>query len=231
MKAEPRFERLHRMAEQGAAALARKHVAVFGLGGVGGIACEALCRSGVGRLTLVDGDVVDISNMNRQIIATDAWLGRPKTEAMARRIVDINPLAQVTCACRFYGRDDWEPDWAEFDYVLDAIDDVPGKLRIIAACRAHGVPVISSMGAGNRLDPSAFAVMDIAQTSMDPLARVMRKKLRDIGVEKGVQVVCSTEKPLPVQGGAPGSFMPAVGAAGLCLAGACLRALMTLPPT
>lgn len=223
-----RLQRLELLfGEQAVSRLRDKTVAVFGLGGVGGIACEALARSGIGKLVLIDGDVVDISNFNRQAAATREELGKPKVEAMTRRLEQAAPGIKLESWQKFYARDDWQPDWSSFDYVVDAIDDVSAKIKLICRCRELGIPVISCMGAGNRLDPMAFAVMDISKTSMDPLARAVRKKLKEVGILSGVKTVCSREKPQESGQRTPGSFMPVVSAAGLLLAAQTVRDLMT----
>lgn len=160
------------------------HVAVFGIGGVGGHIAEALARSGVGELTLVDSDVVSESNINRQIIATYDTLGKYKVDAAAERIHSINPSCIVHCRREFYLPENSSAfDFTEFTYVADAIDTVSGKISLIMEAKAAGVPVISAMGAGNKLDPTAFEVSDIYKTSVCPLASVMRRELRKRGVD------------------------------------------------
>ena len=177
------------LGSQAMQALAAAHVAVFGVGGVGGYVVEALARSGVGALTLVDADVVDRSNLNRQIIAL-----LPKVQVAAERVAAINPEAQVECRQIFYAPDTANQfDMANFTYVVDAIDSVSGKLALVQQAQAAGTPIISSMGAGNKLNPMAFQVADIYATSVCPLARVMRSKL--LGVDK-LKVVYSTEEPV-----------------------------------
>lgn len=184
------------LGSQAMQALAAAHVAVFGVGGVGGYVVEALARSGVGALTLVDADVVDRSNLNRQIIALLPDVGRPKVQVAAERVAAINPEAQVECRQIFYAPDTANQfDMANFTYVVDAIDSVSGKLALVQQAQAAGTPIISSMGAGNKLNPMAFQVADIYATSVCPLARVMRSKLRKLGVDK-LKVVYSTEEPV-----------------------------------
>lgn len=178
--------------------LRQKRVAVFGVGGVGGYAVEALARSGVGAIDLIDNDIVSPSNLNRQIIATIDTIGRYKTEVAKERIRSIAPACKVTEHCVFVLPETiGEIDFSKFDYVIDAIDTVSGKLSIIERAHTFSVPVISAMGAGNKLDPTAFEVCDISQTSVCPLARVMRRELkrRNIG---HLKVVYSREPPLPV---------------------------------
>ena len=174
----------------------RAHIAVFGVGGVGSYAVEALARSGVGFFTLVDSDVVSITNINRQIIATHKTVGRAKVSVMRERIFDINPNA-VVCEknCFFLPENADSFDFSTFDYVIDAVDTVSAKIEIILRAKAAAVPVISSMGAGNKLDPSKFRIADIYETSVCPLARVMRQEMRKRGVQN-VKVVFSTETPV-----------------------------------
>ncbi len=181
--------------EKGVEKLKKARVAVFGVGGVGGYAVEALVRSGVGELHLIDKDTVSESNLNRQIIALHSTIGRLKTEVCAERARDINPEVKVYCHNLFYLPETAnEFDFTAFDYVIDAIDTVSGKIAIIERAKEAGVPVISCMGAGNKLDGSAFEVADIAKTSVCPLARVMRRELKKRGVEH-VKVVYSKEEP------------------------------------
>lgn len=185
--------------DEGVAKLKKSRVAVFGVGGVGGYVVEALARSGVGSLDLIDKDVVSISNINRQIIALHSTVGRSKTEVMAARIHDIDPTIKVCAHNVFYLPETaGQFDFSQYDYVVDAIDTVAGKIALIEQAKSAGVPVISSMGAGNKLDPTAFEVADIAKTSVCPLARVMRRELKKRGIEH-VKVVYSKEEPLPTQ--------------------------------
>jgi len=171
------------------------HVAVFGLGGVGSYAAEALARSGVGTLTLVDMDTVCISNINRQLVADFETLGRKKTEVMRERVARVNPEAKVICRDVFYSEENAESvDFAGMDYIVDAIDTVASKITLICRAQEAGIPVVSSMGAGNKLDPTRFEVADIYKTSVCPLAKVMRRELRARGV-KALKVVYSREEP------------------------------------
>lgn len=173
--------------------LAHAHVAVFGIGGVGGHAAEALVRSGIGELTLIDGDDVAESNLNRQAFATVSTLGMPKTEAAAIRLRDLNPACRLNLVQAFVLPEDVEAmDFSRFDYVIDAIDTVSSKLAIIKKCDALGIPVISAMGAGNKLDPTRFEVADIYETSVCPLAAVIRRECRKAGV-RSLKVVYSRE--------------------------------------
>ena len=217
--------------------LAKCRVAVFGVGGVGGYVCEALVRSGVGAFDLVDDDQVALTNLNRQIIATHSTLGRDKVEVMAERMRDINPAVDVRPRrCFFLPENADEFPFDEYDYVVDAVDTVAAKLALIEKARAHGVPVISAMGAGNKLDPGRFRVSDISKTNTCPLARVMRRELHKRGIDH-VKVVWSDELPVQPMGEAedapagharrstPGStaFAPAV--AGLMIAGEVVKDL------
>ena len=180
--------------------LKNARVAVFGVGGVGGYAIEALARSGVGALDLIDKDTISESNINRQIIALHSTLGKLKTEVTAARVRDINPDCTVrTHNVFFLPERAHEFDFSSFDYVVDAIDTVSGKIALIEKAKEYGVPIISAMGAGNKLNPTAFEVADISQTSVCPLARVMRKELKKRGIE-GVKVVYSKEEPLKSEG-------------------------------
>lgn len=179
--------------EDGLARLQSAHVAVFGVGGVGGAAVEALARAGVGALTLIDNDTVSVTNRNRQIIALASTTGQSKTAAMAARVRDINPACRVTPLDLFYTAES-TLDLSQFTYVLDAIDTVSAKLYLAEQCARLGVPLISSMGTGNKLDPTRFEVTDIYKTSVCPLARVMRRELAARGVRK-LKVVYSKEQP------------------------------------
>ena len=175
--------------------LSRCRVAVFGLGGVGGHAAEALVRSSVGALDIVDGDTVAPSNINRQTIALHSTLGMPKTKAAAERFLDINPELKLRCfQLRLSEETADEFDFSEYDYVVDAIDDVRAKVLLAVKCKETGVPLISSMGAGNKTDPTKFQIADIYKTSVCPLARVMRRELKQRGIER-LKVVYSTELP------------------------------------
>ncbi len=223
------------LGDAGLARLAAARVAVFGIGGVGGYAVEALARSGVGALDLIDSDTVDVTNLNRQIIATLPGVGRPKVSVAAERVASINPACTVrTHECFFLPETADRFDFSAYDYVIDAVDTVAAKMALVEAARAAGTPIVSSMGAGNKLDPTAFRVADIYETSVDPLARVMRRELRRRGIP-ALKVVYSTEpprEPFPdgerVKDGtrpAPGSvaFVPSV--AGLILGGEVVRDL------
>lgn len=213
--------------------LKKARVAVFGVGGVGGYVCEALARSGVGYLELVDKDVVSLSNINRQIIALHSTVGRYKTEVMAERIKDINPSAVVRVRNLFYLPETAsEFDFSSYDYVVDAIDTVTGKIELIVRAKQAKIPVISSMGAGNKLDPTRFEVSDISKTTVCPLARVMRRELKKHAIDH-VKVVYSKEEPFKVETQeqnvgkpSPGSvaFVPSV--VGLIIAGEVIKDLI-----
>ncbi len=212
--------------------LRNAHVALFGLGGVGGYALEALARSGIGKIDLIDNDTISLTNLNRQLLATHATVGRFKVDVGAERVRDIDPTIQVRTFRTFYLPETaGEFDFSQYDYVLDAIDTVTGKLAIIAQAKANHVPVISCMGTGNKLDATAFEVADISKTSGCALARIMRKECAKRGL-KGVKVVYSKELPLTpdadpeeaVPEGSsrrslPGSTAFVPGTAGLIMAG------------
>lgn len=175
--------------------LANKRVAVFGIGGVGGYACEALVRSGIGAFDLIDDDKVCLTNLNRQIIATRKTVGKYKTEVMKERMLEINPNVDVRIHnCFFLPENADKFPFDEYDYIIDAVDTVTAKISIIMKANELGIPVISSMGAGNKLDPTAFRVADIYKTRVCPLAKVMRRELKKRGVKK-LKVVYSEEQP------------------------------------
>ena len=176
--------------------LAASRVAVFGIGGVGGYACEALVRSGVGAIDLVDDDRVCLTNLNRQLIATRKTVGRLKTEVMQERLQEISPNVKVQLhTCFFLPENADSFSFADYDYVVDAVDTVSAKLALVEQCARTHTPIISCMGAGNKLDPTAFRVADIYKTRVDPLARVMRRELKKRGIRK-LKVVYSEEQPL-----------------------------------
>ena len=211
-------------------------VAVFGLGGVGGYAVEALARSGVGSLDLIDSDIVSVSNLNRQILATHSTVGMLKVDAAKNRVLDINPACNVRTYPIFYTPDTADSfDFTEYDYIVDAIDTVTGKLALVERAMAVNTPIICCMGTGNKLDASAFQVADISETAMCPLARVMRKELTKRGI-RHLKVVYSQEEALTPTGWEeeaaalgkrqiPGSVAFVPGAAGLLLAGEVVRDL------
>ena len=211
-------------------------VAVFGIGGVGGAVAEALARSGIGQIDLIDADVISLSNINRQIIALHSTVGKYKTDVMAERIRDIDPDIQVRCYRTFYLPETAADfDFSVYDYVVDAVDTVSAKISIIQEAKAAGALVISSMGTGNKVDPSAFQIADISKTSVCPLARVMRIELRKRGITN-VKVVYSKEEPVkpPIREAVPegsrrsipGSCAFVPPAAGLLIAGEVVRDLI-----
>lgn len=210
-------------------------VAIFGIGGVGGYVCEALVRSGVGNFELVDNDTVAVSNLNRQIIATEETLGKYKTEVMKERMLSVNPEVNVSVRnCFFLPENSSEFDFGKYDIVVDAIDTVTAKIELIMRSKEAGVNVISAMGAGNKLDASLFRVADIYDTKICPLARVMRRELKKRGIES-LKVVYSEEEPVvPVRGEAgdtdprtPASIAYAPAIAGLMIAGEVIKELRT----
>ena len=176
--------------------LANAHVAVFGVGGVGGYVVEVLARSGVGAIDIIDNDTVNITNINRQIIALHSTIGQPKVDVTAVRIKDINPNCRVEKFNMFYLPENAGTiDLSKYDYVVDCIDTVTAKIELIKRCHTLGKPIICSMGTANKMDPTQFRIVDITETSIDPLAKILRKKLRHIGIEH-VKVVFSPEQPM-----------------------------------
>lgn len=205
------------LGEQAVERLAGAKIAVFGLGGVGGHAAEALVRTGVGALDIIDGDTVALSNLNRQLVALHSTVGRLKTDVCEKRFIDINPELKLRKFPLFFGEDTAEKfDFTEYDYVLDCIDDVSAKVLLAVICTQKNVRIISSMGAGNKLNPMGFKVADIYETSVCPLARVMRQRLRKAGVER-LRVVYSTEEPVITER-TPASCAYVPSAAGLLMA-------------
>ena len=193
-------------------------VIVFGLGGVGGVACEALVRSGIGSVAIVDKDVVDVTNINRQIIATDETVGMKKTDAMKKRLLSINPSLKIVEYDLFYLPETAdEINLSEYDFAVDCIDNVTAKLELVERCNRLGVPVISSMGTGNKLHPEMLEIADISKTSVCPLARVMRRELKRRGINK-LPVVYSKEEPVKTELSVPGSmsFTPPVAGYLIC---------------
>lgn len=226
------------LGEEGIEKLKKAKVAVFGLGGVGSFAAEALCRSGIGHFKLIDNDRVDISNINRQLIALHSTVGEYKTQAMKNRMLDINPDVKIDIYNVFYLKGD-EMDLTDCDYVIDAIDTITGKIKIAQICKENNIRIISAMGCGNRLDASKFEITDLYNTKGCPLCKIMRTELKKRGI-KSLKVVFSTEKPvekhfvdddainsLPEEKRSrlPGSvsFVPSV--AGLLMAGEAIRDL------
>lgn len=224
----------------GDAGMERLHaarVAVFGVGGVGGFAVEALARSGIGTLDLIDNDTVSVTNLNRQIIALHSTIGMQKVDVAADRALDIHPDIKVNRHCCFYLPETAHLfDFSQYDFVIDAIDTVKGKIELVMQCKAAGVPLISSMGAGNKLDPTAFRVSDVFKTKVCPLARVMRYELKKRGIHR-LCVVYSEEVPLhpdqtavtetanPGKRDIPGSAAFVPSAAGLIIGGEVIKAI------
>lgn len=211
--------------------LKNSHVAVFGVGGVGSYTIEALVRGGIGKLSVFDGDVVSETNINRQLVATTKTVGKDKVEIAKNHVLDVNPEITIRANKMFFSQENADSiDFTEFDYVVDAIDTVSSKLLLIEKSKAAGVPIISCMGAGNKLDPTRFEVADISKTSVCPLAKVMRYELKKRGITK-VKVVYSKEEPIkhgisenvrPLPGSV--SFVPSV--AGLIIAGEVIKDLI-----
>ncbi len=214
------------------ARLKNSRVAVFGIGGVGGYAAEALARSGLGALELIDSDTVAPSNLNRQIIALRSTMAQPKVEAAKARFRDINPDMTVTARAVFFTSETaGDFDFTQYDYIIDAVDTVAAKLALAEAARDAGVPIISAMSAGNKLDPTAFRVADISKTTVCPLARVMRRELKKRGIYH-LKVVYSQEPPLPSPPAPDGESRPTIGSIsfvpsvmGLILAGEVIKDL------
>lgn len=223
------------LGEEAVERLKNSRVAVFGVGGVGGYVAEALARTGVGTFDLIDKDTVSVSNINRQIIATHSTVGRVKVEVMKERILEINPEAEVHIhKCFFLPENASEFDFSKYSYVVDAVDTVTAKIELVMQAQKAGVPIISSMGAGNKLDPSKFEVTDIYKTSVCPLARVIRRELKKRDV-KHLKVVYSTEKALEPKfdlsekegrRAVPGSVAFVPSAAGLIAAGEVINDLI-----
>ena len=217
--------------------LYKARVAVFGIGGVGGYTVEALARCGIGALDLIDSDTVSVSNINRQILATHSTVGKLKVDVAEARVLDINPNCDVKTYPCFYLPDTADQfDFTQYDYIVDCIDTVTGKLQLVERAVEAGTPIICSMGTGNKLDPSAFQVADIAKTSMCPLARIMRKELKKRGIDH-IKVVYSQEEALTPtvdeeelkrtgKRQIPGSVAFVPGAAGLVLAGEVVKDLV-----
>ena len=217
--------------EENVKKLSSVHIAVFGIGGVGGYVAEALARCGVGEFDLIDNDTINITNINRQIIATHETLGRYKTEVMRERILSINPDAKVNIHNTFYlPENSAEFDFTKYDYIVDAVDTVTAKIEIIVNAKKAGIPVISSMGTGNKLDPTRFEIADIYKTTVCPLAKVMRRELKKRGIDR-LKVLYSKEEPIKQQvkegikhTPASISFVPS--AAGLIIAGEVIKELI-----
>lgn len=221
------------LGEKSVEKLAKKRIAVFGVGGVGGFVCEGLVRAGIGEIDIIDKDTVAVSNLNRQLIALHSTVGQNKVDVLEERLKDINPkLILRKYKCFFLPETSDNFDFKQYNYVVDAIDTVTGKIELVLKAEEAGVPIISAMGAGNKLDPTAFQVADIYKTSVCPLARVMRRELKKRGIEK-LKVVYSKEEPVkPVfaegEETVPGSvsFVPSV--MGLIIAGEIVKELLSL---
>ena len=213
--------------------LMTSHIAVFGIGGVGGYVCEALVRSGIGSFDLIDSDTVSLTNLNRQIIATHSSVGKYKTEVMKQRMLDINPDVEVNIHnCFFLPENKDTFAWEEYDYVIDAVDTVTAKIALVEMCQKKNIPIISAMGAGNKIEASGFKVADIYKTKMCPLAKVMRYELKKRGIKK-LKVVYSEEVPMKamevseedsgMRRSLPGSIAIAPSTAGLIMAGEVIK--------
>ncbi len=231
MYMENQFDRTRiLLGEEALRKLQVSRIAVFGIGGVGGYAVEALVRSGVGAIDLIDSDTVSITNLNRQIIALHSTLGRYKVDVMKERIQDINPACRVSVHKCFYLPETKEEfDFKQYDYIVDAVDTVTAKIQLVLEARQCATPIISSMGAGNKINPALFEVADLYQTSVCPLAKVMRRELKKRGVDR-LKVVYSREKAMQPQMPAgervsPGSFAFVPSVAGLLLASEVIRDL------
>jgi tRNA A37 threonylcarbamoyladenosine dehydratase len=195
--------------KEGLEILKNSTVAVLGVGGVGSFAVEALARSGVGRLVLVDKDDVDITNINRQIHALLSTIGKPKVDLMKERIADINPECEVIALKMFYTEETYEQFFSYgLDYVIDASDTISYKIHLMTECLKRKIPIISSMGAANKTDPTRFRVADISQTHTDPIAKVIRTRLRKEGIKKGIKVVFSDESPIVIREDVRKSIVP-----------------------
>lgn len=220
--------------QEGLDRLQQAHILVAGVGGVGSYAAEALARAGVGTISLLDNDIVDITNLNRQIHATQAVIGQPKVTVMAERIHAINPVISVHCIQEFLlnNTDEVLGD-VHYDYIIDAVDTVTAKLALVAYAKERSIPVICSMGTANKLDATKFEITDISKTHTCPLARVMRKELRDRGITEGVEVLYSTAKPIAVEyqkdaeRRSPGSISYVPSVAGLLLAGHVIQKMIS----
>ena len=222
-----RFQRTRMLiGDEAVQVLGRAKVLVFGVGGVGGYVCDALARAGVGRIDVVDKDVVDITNINRQIIATTDTIGMPKVDVCRARLQAINPAVECEARKCFYLPETSDSfDFKKYDYIVDAVDNVTAKIDIICKAKEAETPVISSMGTGNKLDPTAFRIADIEKTKVCPLAKVVRKELRNRGV-RGVKVLYSEEEPLKSGNRTPASISFVPSCAGLIIAGEVIKDLI-----
>lgn len=212
--------------------LKNSHVAVFGVGGVGGYVAEALARAGVGNIDLIDSDCVDISNLNRQIIALHSTIGKLKVDVMRDRILDINPNAVINAfPILFLPENSHQFDFSKYDYVVDAIDNVTAKIELVVKCQQNGTPIIASMGTGNKLDPTKFEIDDIYKTSVCPLAKVLRYELKKRGVKK-LKVLYSKEEPIKnqIDPRTPMSISFVPSSAGLIIAGEVIKDIIKKEP-
>ena len=210
--------------------LKKCHIAVFGVGGVGGFVVEALARAGVGTIDLIDSDCVDITNLNRQIIALHSTIGKQKVVVMRDRVLDINPNAMVNIfPMLFQPENSSQFDFSKYDYVVDAIDNVTAKIELVVKCQEAGTPIIASMGTGNKLDPTKFEISDIYKTSVCPLAKVMRYELKKRGVKK-LKVLYSKENPIKTADRTPASISFVPSAAGLIIAGEVIKDIIKKEP-
>ena len=214
------------LGEENTERLKHSKVALFGVGGVGSFCLEALVRTGVGEIHIFDSDCVEITNLNRQIIATNGTLGKPKVEVAKERAESINKDVKIVPYEVYYSPENSaEFDLSQYDYVIDAIDSVTSKIELILNCQSLGVPIISSMGTGNKLDPTAFKIADIYKTEGCPLARVMRYELKKSGIKK-LKCLYSPEKPIKTENGKVGSAVFVTGTAGLIIAGEVIKDLL-----
>ena len=214
------------LGKKGIEKLSRARVAVFGIGGVGGYVCEALARTGIGKIDLFDADIVSESNLNRQIIATVKTIGKLKVDVMKERLLEINPNIEVrTYPIFFSEKNQNEYDFNDCTYIVDAIDTVRSKITLILKAQNEGINIISSMGTGNKLDPTKLEVADIYKTEVCPLAKKMRKELKQNGVKK-LKVVYSKEEPIKTEERIPGSIMTVPATAGLIIAGEVIKEII-----
>ena len=210
--------------------LKKCHIAVFGVGGVGGFVVEALARAGVGTIDLIDSDCVDITNLNRQIIALHSTIGKQKVSVMRDRVLDINPNTTVNIfPMLFLPENSSQFDFSKYDYVIDAVDNVTAKIELVVKCQEAGTPIIASMGTGNKLDPTKFEISDIYKTSVCPLAKVMRYELKRRGVKK-LKVLYSKENPIKTTDRTPASISFVPSAAGLIIAGEVIKDIIKKEP-
>ena len=210
--------------------LKKCHIAVFGVGGVGGFVVEALARAGVGTIDLIDSDCVDITNLNRQIIALHSTVGKQKVAVMRDRVLDINPNANVNIfPLLFLPENSSQFDFSKYDYVIDAVDNVTAKIELVVKCQEAGTPIIASMGTGNKLDPTKFEISDIYKTSVCPLAKVMRYELKKRGVKK-LKVLYSKENPIKTADRTPASISFVPSAAGLIIGGEVIKDIIKKEP-